>query len=313
MADGVNSGANLERATEDAAERRFGVLGFGGQLPPGGRVSSPHASKFQVATITLVTVAICALLVAGAVIAGGNGSSTTSSHWSSWSPPDNGKLGATEIAEHVAPLYRQTSAQQLDVVTLMNVDNPNSAGTTTGSGYEVAVDQGTSGSSSLSSLELLGGNTIAYDVCGIGGANCGLGGTPSSDRLLLLRREALELALYTFKYISGIDNVIAVLPPGHTETTSTLSAQPPSGSATGSVPVTVAVLFVKQELQPWLDEPLSDTLAEFPPAVSELPVWVKTEEAGLVDQVTERGLYSEKIASQQDGSDLLVLSSLPPS
>jgi hypothetical protein len=303
----------ITRATDERmAEppRSIGMPLTGGH-GPSAKTGSPHSHKFQVATATLVGIAIGALILAGAVLANHSGGSTvTSGRWSSWSPTDNGKLGATEIADHVAPLYRATSADQLDVVTLMNVDDPNASGTTTGSGYEVAVSS--NGSDNVNNLSLLGGKTIAYNVCGIGGSDCGLGGTPSAARLLLLRREALELALYTFKYISGTQNVIAVLPPGHTETTSTLSSKPPAANSSGSVPVTVAVLFVKQELQPWLAQPLSDTLYQFPPAVSELTQWTKTQEAGLVDQITERGLFSEKIESQQDGSDLLVLNSLPP-
>ena len=65
-------------------------------------------------------------------------------------------------------------------------------------------------------MSLLTGNTIAYNLCGVGGKDCAIGaGTPSNSRLLLLRREALELALYTFKYIRGTQNVLTILPPGH--------------------------------------------------------------------------------------------------
>jgi hypothetical protein len=35
-------------------------------------------------------------------------------------------------------------------------------------------------------------------------------------------------------------------------------------------------------------------------------------EAGLVDQITARGLFSEKLVQAQDGSSLLQLSPLPP-
>jgi hypothetical protein len=221
---------------------------------------------------------------------------------------------ATEIADHLAPFYRMSAASQLDVVTVINLANPNVTGTTgsgsaSGSGLEVAVDTG----SSANDLSLLSGSTIAYNLCGVGGSNCAIGGTASTNRLLLLRREALELALYTFKYISGTSNVVAVLPPGRTEVTTTLSAKPPPKNAKATTePVDIAVLFDRQELQPWLNIPLGETLAEFPPAVPELPLWVKTEEAGLVDQITARGLFSEHIESVQDGSNLLVLNPLPP-
>jgi hypothetical protein len=35
-------------------------------------------------------------------------------------------------------------------------------------------------------------------------------------------------------------------------------------------------------------------------------------EAGLVDQITARGLFSEKMVQAQDGSNLIVLDPLPP-
>ena len=39
----------------------------------------------------------------------------------------------------------------------------------------------------------------------------------------------------------------------------------------------------------------------------------KAPEAGLVDQVTARGLFSEQLQQAQDGSSLIVLDPLPPS
>jgi hypothetical protein len=317
MGEGLNrtgpGGPERAVATDDrAADAPRGrglALGSGHRASP--RAISPHAEKFRVAIATLIGIAIGALALAAALIVSGS-SRTASLPWSAWSPSDGGKLGASEIADHVAPFYRQTSADQLDVVTLVSLANPNATGTTSGSGLQVAVNTA-GGASSTGGLSLLGGKTIAYNLCGLGGSNCQLRGTPSTNRLLLLRREALELALYTFKYISGTDNVVAVLPPGHTQTTSTLSPKLPSAStSTGVKPMTVAVLFVRSELSPWLAQPLGQTLQEFPPATQQLPQWRKTQEAGLVDQITARGLFSERIESAQDGSNLLVLNSLPP-
>jgi hypothetical protein len=171
------------------------------------------------------------------------------------------------------------------------------------SGLQVAVRP----SLSSSQVRLLGGNTIAYSLCGIGAKNCAIGtGKASSDRLLLLRRQALELALYTFKYLSGTDNVLAVLPPGHTQTTNTLSKQPPTSNASSSTkPVTIAVLFQRQELAPLLDLILPE---QQPPTVAEM---AKAPEADLVAQATARGLFSEQLQQAQDGSSVMVLAPLP--
>jgi hypothetical protein len=164
-----------------------------------------------------------------------------------------------------------------------------------------------------SQVSLLSGNTIAYNLCGIGGKDCAIGvGQPSTNRLLLLRREALELALYTFRYIGSTQNVVAILPPGHTATAATLSKKPPSSARTAATvkPVDIAVLFVRQELSPLLKHPLTQILPEqTPPSVTQMP---HAPEAGLVDQLTARGLFSEQLQQAQDGSDLIVLNPLPP-
>ena len=103
---------------------------------------------------------------------------------------------------------------------------------------------------------------------------------------------------------------MAILPPGHTQQTSTLSKTLPTSDSGSSKPVDIAVLFVKPELQPLLDHPLSATLPEeFPPTVAQM---ASAPEAGLVDQITAHGLFSEQLQQAQDGSNLIVLDPLPP-
>ncbi len=282
-----------------------------------GRPASPHAHRFRTATTLLIGFGVGALLIAIAVAVSSSGQSKPSAPWSAWAPTDGGTQGAREIADHVAPLYRLSSVDQLAVVTLVNLESTSQAtaaaeaaanGTpSASSGLQVAVRT----NPSSSAVSLLGGNTIAYNLCGIGGKNCAIGvGSASTNRLLLLRREALELALYTFKYVNGVDNVVAILPPGHTQQTSTLSKKLPTSDSGASKPVDIAVLFVKPELQPLLEHPLSATLPEeFPPTVAQM---ANAPEAGLVDQITAHGLFSEKLQQAQDGSNLIVLDPLPP-
>jgi hypothetical protein len=280
--------------------------------------SSPHAHRFRIASGILVGLAVGALLIAVALAAAGRRSSPQSVPWSAWSPPESGTLGARDIADHVAPLYRISSVDQLAVVTVVNLESAaaqaaaaaaatNGTTASPGSGLQVAIKE----NPASGQVSLLGGSTIAYNLCGIGGKNCAIGvGTPSTNRLLLLRREALELALYTFRYIGGVNNVVATLPPGHTLQTSQLSKSPPTKDATTSTPLDVAVLFERQEVAPLLAEPLHFTLPEqFPPSVAAMP---SAPEAGIVDQVTGRGLFSEQLQQTQDGSNLIVLNPLPP-
>jgi hypothetical protein len=285
--------------------------------------ASPHAGRFRSVTALLVALGIGAIVVAVAVAVGGRQSGPTGAKWSEWRPPEGGTLGARDIADFVAPFYRIDSINQLAVVTVVNLESASAAaaaqqaaanGTTSNtvaSGLQVAVRP----SPTSSQVSLLNGNTIAYNLCGQHSPNCAIGvGKPSTNRLLLLRREALELALYTFRYIGGTQNVVAILPPGHTEptTTPTLSKKPPkAGSAQASAkPVDIAVLFVRQELSPLLKHRLSDILPEqTPPSVAQMP---HAPEAGLVDQLTARSLFTESLQQAQDGSSLIVLNPLPP-
>jgi hypothetical protein len=262
------------------------------------REALPHSQKFRVALAALGGIAAAAIVIAVVVLVNSNGSSAAKAgHWSSWAPSDDGNTGITQIARHVAAGYRQSESNQLDVATPLPVSQLNSSGTTTGSGPLVVVKTGGKTSSSLAPLN---GTTVAYDICGRATtAKCGLAGKPSANRLLLMRREALELALYTFKYIGDSQNVVVVLPPGRATT-----------KGASAAPVTVSVLFVRKELQPQLDIPLSGSLQTPPPTVPDLASWVQTQEAQFVNGITTPGLCSAQLESEQVVGKLLVLSPL---
>jgi hypothetical protein len=208
----------------------------------------------------------------------------------------------TEIADHLAPDYRFSSSQQMNTITPISLSQSTAAGTTNGSGLTIAVNTDSSGKTQK--LALLNGKTVAYSVCGLGTkGDCALAGTPTTARMMLLRREALELALYTFRYINGANNVVVVLPPGH----DTVSA----GSNSSQLPTTAAVAFDRAQLTPSLQLPLSRTLTTVPPEVPQLPTWIKGPEANLVDQATKNSLFSSQVQAQQVGGQLLVLNQLP--
>jgi hypothetical protein len=285
-------------------------------LSEAARGRTPHSGRFRLAVLLLAGLAIAAVAVAVVAATGGRGSSGSSLPWSLWKPPDGGQQGAREIADFIAPTYRVDAANQLDVITVVNLESQaaeqaaaqaeaNGTSASAQSGLQVAVRP----SATSSQVRLLGGNTIAYNLCGTNGRNCSIGvGKPSTNRLLLLRREALELALYTFRYVHGTDNVLAVLPPGRTQATPGKLSKtlPTSDASSTSKPVDIAVLFQRQELTPLLNHPL--ILSDQTPTVAQMP---KAPEASLVAQVTARGLFSEELQQAQDGSSLMVLAPLP--
>jgi hypothetical protein len=264
---------------------------------------SAHSHRFHTAIGMLLGLGV-ASLAAAALLLGSHGAKHTSSGtWSAFRPRDDGLAGAQEIADYIAPLYRATNANQLAVVTALDLSNPANP-------LQIIVPA----SGTASGLQALPPrSTIAFDLCGVGSRNCSIGaGTASPDRLLLLRREALELALYTFQYISAANTVVAILPPGKTARSSTLSPKPPSvnQSSSATQPVSVAVAFARDELAPFLRQPLRATLpGDLPPNVSEMP---RSLEAKLVSVITAHGLFAEQAEQSQDGSRLIVLSPLRP-
>jgi hypothetical protein len=303
VAEGVNDDSRLVSASDDhTADARLPAAAT--STVSGGakrRSGSPHSLRFVAVTAALVGIAIGAIGVAIAILVGNN-SPGPQAKWSSWTPPDGGVAGERDIANAVAPLYRAAPASQLAVVTVQNFS-------ATGTGTQVALRSPSDGT-----LAALSGTTAVFNLCGLG-PNCAIAaGKPSADRLLLLRREALELSLYTFKYVHNVQNVVSILPPGHalTVTTAKLTAKPPdqAGSKSKSAPLYMAVAFQRRSLEPFLNRPLHETLPEqIPPTPTTIG---HAPEAELVSVLTAQALFKQQVIQAQDGSNVLVLDPLPP-
>jgi hypothetical protein len=297
--------ASSRKARQDSAREHVAKPAVGGGHELIGSRDRPyssrprHVGRFRWVVAGLFVLAACSLAAAVVLTASKRRASAVSSGsgiaWSTWRPADNGLAGAQEIADYLAPYYRATPAAQLAVVTVVNLNNPSAP-------VHVVVPTG----SSNSLLALPPGGTIVYNLCGEGSRNCSIGvGKPSADRLLLLRREALELALYTFRYISGTQFVVAILPPGYTVQRGTASASKAPRKAV-TKPLDLAIAFARSELQPWLSQPLRAALPEsLPPTVSEMP---HAREAELVSVLTSHGMYSETTSQAQDDSTVITLS-----
>ena len=297
------SGAHPDKAAhEHVADPP--VTGGGAELiAPRERSYTPrirHLGRFRWATGALFLLAAGSLVAAVALSGSARRVASSGTAWSLWRPPDDGLAGAQEIADYVAPYYRATPSDQLAIVTVVNLNNPANP-------LEVVVP---AAGSTGSLLPLPPSSTIVYNLCGVGGKDCTIGvGQPSAARLLLLRREALELALYTFRYISGTQTVVAILPPGHTVVGCTgICAKPTARPVIR--PLDLAVAFDRAELSPYLNQPLRSTLPEvLPPSVGEMPT---AAEAPLVSVITAHGMFDENTQQGQDGSTVLTLSPLPP-
>src|SRR5205085_10045107 len=93
--------------------------GGGGEQPPRPPFEpiSRHAPRFRLILGALIGVAIGAI-GATLVLVSGQGPPTGGDRWSAWQPStDSLNNGAQEIADHVAPTYRQQGGDQLVGVT----------------------------------------------------------------------------------------------------------------------------------------------------------------------------------------------------
>jgi hypothetical protein len=198
--------------------------------------------------------------------------------WSPWRPA--GSTPVTQIATHVGREYRLPSGRQLVLVT----GGPMAF---LGLPAQVALQQPANRGGDIS---LLSGGGVIYRLCGLG-SNCSISeGKASLERTFLLRREALELALYTFRYIDGVNQVVVFLPPGPKHR--------------GQV-----VLLRKEQLVPQLLRPLNSTLARRTPSVTGVE---SSPDATAVEKLTHK-LYTPQLAqSNADAALFLVLKPFDP-
>jgi hypothetical protein len=236
----------------------------------------PHAPRFQFLLGALIAVGVVAIALSAALIVG-RPSSSAGPSWSPWHPTTSSVSATQQIAGHVGPEYRLPSGQQLVAVT--------------GGPLEVAGLPMTvvlrSDPTANGAISVVSGTGVLYRLCGLG-AKCAIDqGQASTQRHLLLRREALELALYTFRYVDGVNQVVVFLPPK--------MGQDPSQ----------ALFFRAGDLVPELNRPLDATLAPRAPSVT----GIKTApDSSMVQRLTSAELYLFTLTqANQDASVFLVL------
>jgi hypothetical protein len=185
--------------------------------------------------------------------------------WSSWQPGSSSREAQVfEIANHVGSSYRLATGDQLNAV---KIGPPNGAGSV----RAIAVPK-TSQPKTLADFDHYDSDkSVIYVLCGAA-KNCSIPeGKPSRARGTVLRREALELALYTMKYEKPIDNVLVFFPPG-----------------TRKEQLALSLFFHRKQLSGRLDHPLRRTL---PQANPPLPGKISETEQQTVDALTSSSLY----------------------
>lgn len=246
------------------------------------KTSTGFGGRFTGLYIVLGGLLIAGVAVGAVMISHSGGSKPQP--WSTWRPArGNAQKVTDEIVSHISQGYVLSK----------------------GGGQLIAIV--------ASSPELTQGTNIAKisEICTLANANaencsrlistsgdlqeqfCGLGescsiqrGTASESRERLVRREALEVALYTFKYVPSVNAVIAYMPPPPGENPSTL------------------LFLERSNLQKELSMPLAKTLPlESPP----LPSQTDAQESKAIDKLTLPVEYGFKYQKISTGNEAMIL------
>jgi hypothetical protein len=245
-----------------------------------------YRSRFAAFYVLLAIVAGAG--VGALLVLVGRGSPAPAPAWSAWQPTGSVERRSAQIADHVGDQYRLPSGKALVAITYSGpptVTGPDGASFLVPA---IAVRPDTTGGRAESDdIDTLpAANTVMYTLCGLGSACSIPEGKPTVERGQLLRREALELALYSFRYLDGISSTLVLLPP----------------RADGRA--ATAVFLERGDVGAALDRPLDETLtAPLTPGVGE----IQADEQSIVDRTTGSRIYEYSYLQAQDGSPVMVL------
>jgi hypothetical protein len=242
-----------------------------------------HRLRFAIAYLALAVLA--GVAVGAAVLAMDDSRHETSVAWSTWKPEENDAARPKEIGDYVATRYTHPDGSPL---VLVFAGEPSIKTAETDVPIRWVAIRGDEAQGEEDEV-VETSDSLMYVLCG-GGDNCAIDkGEPSADRYRLLRREALELALYSFKYTDA-DSVIALLPPStDTESESTQAT---------------TLFFQKDHFNAELSRPLQMTLSR-PDTTT--PVALDATESLTVDRLTRPHLFTYEYRQAQEGSAVMLL------
>lgn len=239
---------------EDVAARR--PVAPAAERAPASRAERAHASayytRFSFAYALLAMLAIGG--VAALVLILVHVHTPKAARWSTFVPTGSPLAMKLQIATRVSSEYKASTASKLVTVVPSQLEAPQLVQSNTGQQQAVQIPisliavqpdlstgQHEQGDFTFYHPE----STVAYSMCGFVDSqqNCGVSTITGADPTGLFHREALELALYTLKYVPGTDAVITYLPP---------PANPNAAPR--------AVFIARTDVQPNLRLPLARTL-----------------------------------------------------
>jgi hypothetical protein len=256
-------------------ERRAAAGAHAVAAAPGG---SSYAPRFHFLTGALMAVALAAI-IGIVVLVIGPSTQGPGPVWSPWKPASSGTDGAAQIAGYVGGEYRDAGEQLFKV----EANDLSFRGVRLVVALHQSAQQG-------GDIQIHDDKGVLYQMCGLG-ENCSIDhGKPSKERTLVLRRAALELALYSFHYLK-VKQVVVLIPP-------------PPGKLQ-----TVALYFREDDVKPELDRPLTASLVPRAPSPGTVAL---SPDIGLVKQETSTSYVFTLMGSSFNDRGFLVLDPYTP-
>lgn len=235
-----------------------------------------HSKGFLAANLVVAAGFVGVLVLFAMLVSRG-----TSNSWSSYHPKGGDVFTkAQNMANHVAPAYKY-NGEPIAVVQAQPLL------------YQDAVVDGIA--FTRTPFRKIGtpfkqfepsGSTVAYVFCG-SAPKCGLPSAGAEQTVPMLKRETLELALYTFKYSPSVQSIVGLLPPaGNTN---------------------YAIYLRRKNVAQELSKPLDATLPEH--KVLSYPQLSPVEKA-TVDRLTTKATYQSQFSQGANGRTVLVLRSV---
>ena len=242
--------------------------------------------RFGIAYLALALVA--GLAVGGAIVLADRPTDRGTAIWSSWRPTGSQATYAEQIADHVASRYRLPSGRQLVGVV---AGRPEVQGLPV---QGVFIQHESPVRSRADDIQLVStGKSVMYQLCGLGRLCSISEGEATATRLQVLKRQALEMALYTFKYVSDADSVIAILP------TDLRNVKDNSDDTT------TTLFFQRKHFKDVLEQPLSQTML----TAGTFRATELAPDALVVDRLTRGRLFTFKFEQLTTGGIAMVLAS----
>lgn len=243
-----------------------------------------HRVRFALAYLGLAVIA--GIAVGAWILLADEDNRAAHAKWSTWEPEGADSGRPKQIADYVAERYKHPDGSQL-VLVFSGPPSVKSGDTDVPIRWiAIRPEQGSAQETQVLETD----DALMYVLCGVGD-NCAIDkGEPTAARYRLLRREALELALYSFKYTDA-HTVITLLPPVQDDEGQEVAPR--------------TLFFQEKDFGVELDRPLQLTLSK--PDATPTPAEIDPTENLTIDRLTRPRVFTYEYRQAQEGSAVMLL------